>query len=430
MTFLSSQAWSSAPACSSLLNSIDQKNYKLSAHHFAKYEEAKYKSKLFLDPKTVNNEKSAHFFEQVLSKSSHEALIGLGGDINLNLAAMGRHKALFIYDMDPRVIGFHQLIAAAMKKSSTPEQFIDYFSGLQKNTITETDQKAFVKEIGDEQLAGYLLKIAKNSDLKNHFSELKDMRNEKNETYSFLGTTENFNHVRSLYLNGHVHLYLGSHFDKELFSEIIKDISKSHLKVSTYYISNALETRWIMDQENPAAGMLMMVASLGSADRGSAYAAKNEIEAKLTELEQAVSASENTDNKRKALEDKLTEVSGLISQYSMKASFYEFAITNWQKLTAEIEKIPFKKSAAFLSTTLETFYLLGLNNRNQYNLLGHESLNLPEGGRFEWNYASLPVVDFKDNMPEALTKRTQEVTENMQKYAAHLTALTEKIRLQ
>jgi len=355
-----------------------------------------------LDFNRINNEKKQFYFRT--TAPLHGTLLGLGGDINYNLAVFAKHQSIVIYDMDPQVIGFHYLVNFAMKRSSSTQQFIEFFKKIRdiKDQTPTYEQliQQIANQVHDIKLARQLVQLAVNSKLDEHFIEMQNLRDDRGQQYSYLASEENFQYLRQLFLNDKVHLFLGSHFSPDLAQAVISQVKADGYPVTSIYSSNSLEPRWTSDPKDPEIAMAKMISSLGSNyDRADMSEIFKKTNAKITEIKNALSQNQPlSENVKKEFIQQLTEIQQSMMAVQFKMAYYQASIKNWYQLTAFYQALPISEHSQFLSTSLEPFQTSQLQN---YSVFGTEVVNPSDSQPTVWSYAAASLRDFITQMNQA-----------------------------
>lgn len=382
---LSSGSLAAGNSCRQLLQSAYSDKFSLKASDLQEFDKSQ---KLKLEISRVNNEKKSYYFAKAKIKGG--ALLGVGGDVNLNLAVMAKHSQLFIYDMDPRVIGFHEVIQAGFKAANSPTEFVQLIERWQTGQLSTVERATLTNELGPDKFL-LLSNLVKNSDLSRHFKEVQNARNEENQAFSYLGSQVNFDFLKSLYENGKVELYVGSHFDSALLNRLVEDVKASGQNISSIYFSNSLEPRWIIDHNDPSTGMLLMMSSLGSIDRGSAVA-------EIQKIKEAQGKAKSLSTEE--AEREMSQVNEQLSFLAMRAQMLALGQNNWNILAGGMAKLPLTPEAQVFTTALEPFEIASLNKK-QFQVLGEENSSIEGVGTVQWSYASAPAKVFVSKMPNA-----------------------------
>lgn len=382
-------------SCHSLFERLS--TFQLSFSSLSQYRGITGKNQLKLDHARINNERDSFKFRTKEIKPG--ALLGLGGDNNLNMAVMSKHREVFIYDFDPRVIAFHRVIKLGFKLTHSSKDFINLFERWQHNKLTAQEFKTIQNDLYDTELFLKITELIINSELSTHFKMISTAKNQDGELFTYLGNQMNFNYIKEMYVNNHIHTYLGSHFNQALFQEISKDLNESGQKLTAIYFSNSLETRWIMDQQSPEARMILMMLGLYQLDRGS----MNDKFKMLEDILLKLSNSNITDNEKKEFIDKYQSLSASLP---LQAQMLTLSTGNWNSLAQSLSQFKMDPEAKILLTQIDPLETMGFTT-NDFQILGLEKTQLDEKSLVEWTYSVIPAKKFISKMQNATAKKAQ-----------------------
>lgn len=415
LSSLISQTSFAAPSCHQIIEKAHSARYELSESALQTYKADDGPRGLKIDIARTNNEKKPYLFGKAEIKGG--SLLGLGGDNNLTIAAMSGHTHIFIYDMDPRVIAFHKIIEAGFNQNKTPESFLKFIERWQDGTLVAAQKEILARDIGGPEMLNELRRLLVNSNLKEYFLQVSRAQNEHGNPYTYLGRTDYYNHIRSLFVMRQIHFYVGSHFDASLLQLIALDVRRAENPLSAIYMSNALESRWTIDRRSPEAGMVAMLIGMGGEfDRGLFSAQIERIKSVINKLET------QKDIPSEEKERLMNEISDSVSMLPMTAQLMQLSRPTINTLAQGLAQMPMAPHARILSTKLEPFEVNGMSP-GQYKILGIENFTLDNGGTVSWTYAQASAVKFISQMHDSTVKFAEKIMSELQTLAPRLMAL-------
>jgi len=189
----------------------------------------------------VNNEASGYHLLKSLPEGGNH--LGLGGDFNYTIMGTAKSSGGIIYDFDPNVIVFHQLIRSAVLMAETPEQFRNIFDDIANSRMSPADQNRLMSQLSTGLTSREIYRLVGRSNLPFYFMKQSYAKDSNDRHYTYLGDQEVYSHVRNLFLENKIQFALKSQFDPHVFRDLSQNLGLGPF--STYYVSNAIEFRWL-----------------------------------------------------------------------------------------------------------------------------------------------------------------------------------------
>ena len=164
------------------------------------------------------------------------ALIGVGADQCYTLAAIAKSSMIFAVDYDSRVPMVHRIYQALIPKSATVDELIAKFAK-ENQAATEALLSA---DMAGESDAARVLRMFKRirKDMHPYLQEVKT-RSNNGVPASWLATTENYEHIRKLFLAGRVVARTGDVTGKTTLRAVGKASHDLGIPIRVVYFSNA-----------------------------------------------------------------------------------------------------------------------------------------------------------------------------------------------
>lgn len=193
--------------------------------------------------KEVNNE--AHGYKLLTNLKQRGAHIGVGGDFNYTVAGYNRSSQVIIYDVNPNVMLFHQILRSLILFNDSPLELITTLKKISEQTLEKDKTEIFYSEIpNDKIIREKLPEFITQSNLISYLTEISERTDSEGHRYTYLGDESSYQHIQSLFKTDQIRFGISNQFEKGFFESLVSQFKFE--KISTFYISNTLDYVWLI----------------------------------------------------------------------------------------------------------------------------------------------------------------------------------------
>lgn len=189
----------------------------------------------------VNNE--AYGYKLLKNLKQGGTHIGVGGDFNYTTGGLNRSNQIIIYDVDPNVILFHQIMRSLILSNESPRELLSTLRKFSDQTLDKKKSEQLIREIPNDLSPETLQDFIRRSELIPYLTKTSELTDAEGHRYTYLGDENSYSHIQNLYKTDQIRFGLADQFENNFLKTLTVDFNLG--KVTTLYISNTLDYIWL-----------------------------------------------------------------------------------------------------------------------------------------------------------------------------------------